>query len=74
MRAYPLIAKVIADKGKLLLYGPRCQRKHQLIAPYAVAQAKVFDILIDNKGNSENTLFPCFLFCDGKPVSAAVAD
>ncbi len=33
----------------------------KLISPYPIAQAKVFNILIDNKGNSEKALFPCFL-------------
>ena len=69
-----LIAQIITDKGKLFLYGPCGQGKHQFIAAYAVAQAEILNILIDNKGNSENALFPCFLSGDGKPVSAAVAD
>ena len=74
MRADALIAKVITDKGKLFLYGSCGQGKHQFIAPYSVAQTEIFNILIDYKGNSENTLFPCFLFCDGKSGSSAVAD
>ena len=56
MRADALIAQIITDKGKLLLYGPCGQGKHQLIATYAVAQAEILNILIDNKGNSENTV------------------
>lgn len=63
-----LIAQEVTDKSKLLLYCARCQGKHQLIAAYAVAQTKIFNILIDNRGNS-SPLFPCFLYCDGKPVS-----
>ena len=39
MCANTLIAQIIADKGKLLLYSPCSQGKHQLIAAYAVAQA-----------------------------------
>ena len=70
MRADTLIAQIIAYKGKLFLYGPCGQGKHQVISAYAVAQTEIFNILIDNKGNSENALFPCFLFSDGKPVSA----
>ena len=69
MGADTLIAQIVTDKGKLLLYGARCQGKHQLIAAYAVAQTEIFNILIDYKGNSENTLFPCFLFRDGKAIS-----
>ena len=69
-----LIAQVVTDKGKLLLYGARCQGKHQLIAAYSVAQAEVFNILIDNKGNSENALFLRLLFFDGKTIAPAVAD
>ena len=68
------IAQIVTDKGKLLLYGARCQGKHQLIAAYSVAQTEIFNILIDNKGNSENTLFPCFLFCDSQAVAAPIID
>ena len=66
MRADTLIAQVVTDKGKLFLYGSGSQGKHQVIAAYSVAQTKIINILIDNKGNSENALFPCFLFCDQK--------
>ena len=69
MRADALIAQIITDKGKLLLYGARCQGKHQFIAAYPVAQTEVFNILIDNKGNSENTLFPCFLLVRRQPLA-----
>ena len=72
MRAYSRIAKVFTDKGKLLLNGSGRERKHQLVSRNAVAQAIVFYILIDNKGNSENALFPCFLFRNGKPVYSLI--
>ena len=68
------IAQILTDKGKLLLYGSGGQRKHKRVSVNAVAETIIFHILIDNKGNSENTLFPCFLFCDSQAVAAPIID
>lgn len=50
-----LIAKIIADKRKLLLHGPLGDGEDALIVLYAAAQTKVFDVLLDDKRNGERT-------------------
>ena len=67
-----LISKNITDKGKLLLYRPLCQRKYSLCGLDGVAQAIILNILLNNKGNGEHTLFPCFLLCNLQAVAVAV--
>ena len=69
-----IITKIITDGSKHFLNGSCGNREHQVVSADAVAQTIVFHILIDNKGNSENTLFPCFLFRDGQAVASPIAD
>ena len=59
-----LISKSITDKGKLFLYRPLCERKDALCGLDGMPQAIIFNILLNDKGNSEHTLFPCFLLCN----------
>ena len=49
-----LIAEVVADNGKLLLYGALCDGENQVFALYPIAQAVVFYVLLYDKGHSEN--------------------
>lgn len=74
MRADSLIAKIFADNGKLLLYGSGGNGKNMVIAANSVAQTIIFNILLNNKGNSKNTLLPCFLLCNCQTIAATVAD
>ena len=67
-----LVAQIVTDNGKLLLHSSGRKRKHQCITRNAVAQAIILNILIDYQGNSENTLFPCFLFCDSKAIPSPI--
>ena len=50
-----LIAKVVADNGKLLLYGALCDWEDTLIALDGVSQTVVFYVLSNHKGDSENS-------------------
>ena len=49
MGADAIIAQILTDKSKLFLNGSGSDREHQRITRYAVAQAIVFHILIDDK-------------------------
>jgi len=68
-----LIAKVVADNGKLFLYGALCDGEDSLIALDGVSQTVVFYVLSNHKGDSENSALACFLLHDFKPVSVAVS-
>ena len=74
MSAYSFVAEKTADKSKLLLNRSGGERKQQFISADAVTQAIVFNILVYDKRNRKNSLFPCFLFRDGKMVAPAVTD
>ena len=69
VRADLFITKVIAYNRKLFLYRPFGDGKDSVGAGDAVPKAVVFQILLDDKRDSKNTLFACFLLCDGKAVS-----
>ena len=57
-----LIAQVIAYNGKLLLNGALCDRKDNVGAPDAVAEAIVLNILLNEHRYGEDPAFPGFLF------------
>jgi len=67
------IAKVVADNGKLLLYGAFRDGEDTLIALDGVSQTVVFYVLSNHKGDSENSALACFLLHDFKPVSVTVS-
>lgn len=50
-----LIAKIIADKRKLLLNGPLCDREDKLIRLDAMAQTEVLNVLLDDKRDGEGS-------------------
>ena len=67
-----LIAKVVADNGKLLLYGALCDGENQVFALYPIAQAVVFYVLLYDEGHSENSALAGLLLHNLKPVSVAI--
>lgn len=69
-----LIAKIIAYKRKLLLHGPLGEREDALIVLYTAAQAKVFDVLLDDKRHGERTALLRLLLDDFKMIPSAIVD
>ena len=72
MGADPFVTEIVADDGKLLLDHPRRDGKNELLRSDAVAQTVVFDVLLEHKGNREDTLLPRFLFADGQAETVTV--
>lgn len=56
-----LIAKIIADKRKLLLNGPLRDREDKLIRLDAAAQTEVLNVLLDDKRHGEGSALPGLL-------------
>lgn len=56
-----LIAKIIADKRKLLLNGPLRDREDKLIRLDASAQTEVLNVLLDDKRHGEGSALPGLL-------------
>ena len=48
-----LIAQIIADKAKLLLYGSLADGEDQIAPAYLMAQTVVFNILLNDKRDGE---------------------
>lgn len=61
VRTDALIAEIIADKRKLLLYGPLRDGEDKLIRLYAAAQTEVLNVLLDDKRNGEGSALPGLL-------------
>ena len=56
-----LIAKIIADKRKLLLNCPLRDREDKLIRLDAAAQTEVLNVLLDDKRHGEGSALPGLL-------------
>ena len=52
--ANPIVAQVVADDGKLLLYRSFGNRKDKVFASNAATQTVVFYVLLDDQRNGEN--------------------
>ena len=61
VRTDALIAEIIADKRKLLLYGPLRDREDKLIRLDASAQTEVLNVLLDDKRHGEGSALPGLL-------------
>ena len=68
VRADAVIAQIITDDFQLLLDGSLADGEKKVGGLDAITQGIVFRILLNDKGNSKDTLFPCLLLHDGKPV------
>ena len=77
LRGIPLAETVSADARKpqiithdfqLLLDGSLADWKEQVPTADAIPQAIVFDVLLDDKRNCEDPLFPCLLLHDLQAV------
>ena len=66
VRSDSLRAKIIADKGKLLLHGSLCDGEDQIPCANAVAKAVVFNVLFHHKRNGEHSALARFLLNDAK--------
>lgn len=69
-----LIAQVVAHDMELLLYGPLGDGENQRVSVYAVPQAIVFYVLLDNQRNREYPALAGFLLGDFQTVSVPVPD
>lgn len=72
--AYISIVKIITDDCKLLLDCPFRDSENALRAPDAVAQTVVFDILLNQERDGEDSVLPGFLLHDFQTVAVAVPD
>lgn len=64
--------QIVAHDFQLLLDCPFRNGENQLIAPDAVAQTVVLNVLLNHKGNCENPALACFLFCNFQSVAVTV--
>ena len=69
-----LIAQVVAHDMELLLYGPLGDREYQGVSVYAIPQAIILYVLLDNKRNREHVALAGFLLGDLQAVSVPVSD
>ena len=67
-----LIAEVVTDAGKDLLHFPRGDGENQIAVSDAVAQAVVFDVLLDHERDREDALLSRLLLDDGQAEASAV--
>ena len=74
MSADPLIAQVVAHDMELLLYGPLSDGEYQGVSVYAIPQAIILYVLLNNKRNGEHPALAGFLLGDLQAVSVPVPD
>ena len=67
-----LVAQIVTDDGELLLDRSCGHREDQVVAAYAVAQTIVFNVLLDDQRDSEDTLLACLLLGDRQAEASAV--
>lgn len=72
--AYIRIAQIVTDDCKLLLDCPFRDRENALRGPDAVAQAVIFYVLLDNKGNREHSALSGFLLHHFQTEAVAIPD
>ena len=59
-----LIAEIVTDDGKLLLYGSGCDGEDQVILSDVVSQTVILDVLGDDHGDGEDALLASLLLGD----------
>lgn len=74
MSADSIIPKIIADMLYLLLDGSFGDRENQISWLDAISQAIILDILLNNKWNSKDSVFPGFLLYDIQAVPVTVTN
>ena len=67
-----LEAKVIADDGKLFLDCPFGDGEDAVIAPNAIAQTIVLNVLLDHQRDSKHAAFACLLLDDLQAVAVPI--
>ena len=72
VRADPLIAQIIADASKDFLHFPCRDGEDQLRVLDPIPQAVVFDVLLNDKGNSKDAPLDCLLLHDGEAEAPAI--
>lgn len=68
------VAKVVANDGQLLLHGPLRDGEYPLIAPDAIAQTVVFNILLDYQRHGEDPALPGLLLHNLQAEAVSVPD
>lgn len=69
-----IIPKIITNKLDLLLDSPFCYWEDQIGWLDAISQAIILDILLNNKWNSKDSVFPGFLLYDIQAVPVTVTN
>ena len=69
-----LVAQIIADDGKLFLYGSLADGENALCRLDAAAKAVVLNILLNDERDCENALLACLLFGYLQSVSVPIPD
>lgn len=67
-----LIAEVVTDTGKDLLYFPRRDGENQITVSDAIAQTVILDVLLNHERDREDTLLSRLLLDDGQAEASAV--
>ena len=72
--ANPLKAQILAHDMELLLYGPLSDGEYPGVSVYAVPQAIILYVLLDNQRNGEHPALAGFLLGDLQAVSVPIPD